>query len=177
MTAITIHYLELLETHTFHPKTSSLENFTVLHAQIPSPELQRFLYRAVGSEYHWTDKMNWSRAQWLEACQHWELHVLYVSGTIAGYVDLEPQGEAGVEIVYFGLLPDFAGKGLGAHLLTAAVIRARALGATRVHLNTCSLDGPTALRNYEARGFRVYRTETLEKELAAVSPSFWATAF
>ena len=177
MTAVTIHHLELLESDTFHPKTSSLENFTVLHAQIPSPELQRFLYRTVGSEYHWTDKMNWSRAQWLEASQHWELHVLYVDGTIAGYVDLEPQGEAGVEIVYFGLLPDFAGKGLGAHLLTAAVIRARALGATRVHLNTCSLDGPTALRNYEARGFRVYRTETLEKELAAVSPSFWATAF
>lgn len=177
MTAVTIHHLELLESDAFHPKTSSLEDVMVIHAQIPSPELQRFLYRAVGGEYHWTDKMNWSRAQWLEACQHWELHVLYVGGTIAGYFDLEPQGEAGVEIAYFGLLPDFAGMGLGAHLLSVAVTRARALSATRVHVNTCSLDGPVALRNYEARGFRVYRTETLEKELAAVNPSLWATAF
>ena len=177
MTAVTIHYLELLESDAFHPKHSSLEGVTVLHARIPSPELQRFLYRAVGSEYHWTEKLNWSRAQWLEMCQHWELHVLYVDGTIAGYFDLEPQGEAGVEIVYFGLLPDFTGKGLGAHLLSAAVTRARGLGATRVHVNTCSLDGPHALANYEARGFRVYKTEKLEKELAAVSPSFWATAF
>ena len=177
MTAVTIHYLELLESDTFRPKHSRLEDVTVLHAQIPSPELQRFLYRAVGGEFHWTDKINWSRLQWLEACQHWELHVLYVSGTIAGYFDLEPQGEAGVEIIYFGLLSDFAGKGLGGHLLSAAVNRARALGATRVHVNTCSLDGPAALRNYEARGFRVYKTETLEKELATVSPSFWTAMF
>ena len=177
MTAVTIHYLELLESDAFHPKTSSLEGTTVLHAQIPSPELQRFLYRAVGGEYHWTDKMNWSRSQWLEASQRWELHILYVEGTIAGYFDLEPQGDAGVEIAYFGLLPDFAGKGLGAHLLTAAVTRARALGATRVHVNTCSLDGPQALRNYEARGFRVHKTEVLEKALAAVSPAFWGSAF
>ena len=177
MTAVTIHYLELLESDTFYPKQSSLEGVTVTHAQVASPELQRFLYRAVGGEYHWTDKINWSRAQWLEACQHWELHILYLDGTIAGYFDLAPQGQAGVEIVYFGLLPDFAGRGLGAHLLSAAVTRARALGATRVHVNTCSLDGATALRNYEARGFRVYKTETLEKELAAVSPSFWGSAF
>jgi GNAT superfamily N-acetyltransferase len=177
MTVVTIHHLELLETDTFRSKHSSLEGVTVLHPQIPSPELQRFLYRAVGGDYHWTDKMNWSRQAWLEACQRWELHVLYVSGTIAGYFDLEPQGEAGIEIAYFGLLPNFAGKGLGAHLLSVAVTRARTLGATRVHLNTCSLDGPAALANYEARGFRVYKTEVLEKELAAVSPSFWATAF
>ncbi len=177
MTAVTINHLELLESDAFHPKTSSLEGVTVTHAQVASPELQRFLYRAVGGDYHWTDKLNWSRTQWLEACQRWELHVLYVSGTMAGYFDLEPQGEAGVEIVYFGLLPDFAGKGLGAHLLSAAVTRARALGAARVHVNTCSLDGVAALRNYEARGFKVYKTEVLEKEVAAVSPSFWATTF
>lgn len=176
MTAVTIHHLELLFSDAFHPKTSSLESVMVMHAQIPSPELQRFLYRAVGGEYHWTDKINWSRAQWLEACQRWELHVLYVSDTMVGYFDLEPQGEAGIEILYFGLLPDFTGKGLGAHLLTAAVTRARALGATRVHLNTCSLDGSQALANYEARGFRVYKTEVLEKELA-VSPAFWGTTF
>ena len=177
MTAVTIHYLELLESDVFHPKHSSLEGVTVMHAQLPSPELQRFLYRAIGGEYHWTDKLNWSRAQWLEACQHWELHILYVNGTMAGYFDLEPQGQAGVEILYFGLLPDFAGKGLGAHLLSTAVTRARALGATRVHVDTCSLDGPHALANYEARGFRVYKIEVFEKELAAVSPSFWTTAF
>jgi GNAT superfamily N-acetyltransferase len=177
MTVVTVHYLELLSSDAFYPKTSSVEGVTVVHAQIPSPELQLFFYRAVGGAYHWTDKISWSRAQWLAACQRWELHVLYVNGTTAGYFNLEPQGEDGVEILYFGLLPDFAGQGLGAHLLSVAVTRARTLGATRVHLNTCSLDGPQALRNYEARGFKVYKTETLEKELAAVSPSFWATTF
>ena len=61
--------------------------------------------------------------------------------------------------MYFGLLPDFIGGGLGGALLTKAVERAFDLGATRAWVHTCSLDHPQALANYLARGMRVYRTE------------------
>ena len=64
-----------------------------------------------------------------------------------------------VEIVYFGLLPEFIGLGLGGTLLTAAIERAFGLGAARAWVHTCSLDHPQALGNYLARGMRVYRTE------------------
>jgi GNAT superfamily N-acetyltransferase len=57
---------------------------------------------------------------------------------------------------YFGLLPPFLGQGIGGALLTAAIERAWAMDARRVWVHTCTLDHPAALRNYQARGFRLY---------------------
>lgn len=34
----------------------------------------------------------------------------------------------------------------------------------RVWVHTCSQDGPTAMANYERRGFKVFKTETEPKE-------------
>jgi GNAT superfamily N-acetyltransferase len=57
--------------------------------------------------------------------------------------------------VYFGLVRAAQGAGLGRALLTHAVREAWAMDARRVWLHTCTLDAPTALPNYLARGFRV----------------------
>jgi GNAT superfamily N-acetyltransferase len=70
-----------------------------------------------------------------------------------------------VELVYFGLLPHAVGQGHGGPLLTAAVSRAWALGAERVYVNSCSLDHPTAMANYAARGFKVFREEVKTKDI------------
>ena len=59
-----------------------------------------------------------------------------------------------VEIASFGLLPGFAGRGLGGALLAAVTRAAWENGAGRVWLHTCSLDSPAALPSYERRGFR-----------------------
>ena len=83
--------------------------------------------------------------------------MLYVSGTPAGYVELDVQPDDNVEIAYFGLLPRFIGHRLGGYLLSSGAERAWAQGARRVWVHTCSLDGPHALANYTARGFRVYQ--------------------
>lgn len=89
----------------------------------------------------------------------------YVSGTPAGYFELETQTDGNIEIAYFGLLPSFIGHGLGGALLTAAVERAWALGARRVWVHTCSLDHPRALPGYQARGFRVFHIAHTEQDL------------
>ena len=70
-----------------------------------------------------------------------------------------------VEIMYFGLAPNFIGQGLGGWMLTRAVEEAFALSAARVTLHTCTLDAPTALPNYLARGFVIVRTERYEQEI------------
>jgi GNAT superfamily N-acetyltransferase len=64
-----------------------------------------------------------------------------------------------VEIAYFGLMPNFIGKGIGGALLSATISRAWEMGAARVWVHTCSLDHPQARRNYETRGFSVFRIE------------------
>src|SRR5205814_1353389 len=120
-----------------------------------------FLYAAVGYRWMWYSRLPWDHAQWLAYLDRPELEtwVGYVSGSPAGYFELERQSDDNVELAYFGLLPRFIGQGLGAELLTAAIERAWKMGAARVWVHTCSLDHPQALANYQARGFRVFRTE------------------
>lgn len=87
-------------------------------------------------------------------------------GEVAGIVGLRLQPERVVEITTFGLLPEFVGRGLGGHALTLALRQAWAvepLGGgpvARVWLHTSTRDHPNALRNYQRRGLRPYRTET-----------------
>ena len=82
-----------------------------------------------------------------------------VSGAPAGYFELRRDRAGGIEIVYFGLLPEFTGRGLGGHMLTAAVERAWSQGAERVWLHTNTLDHPSALPNYLKRGFTAFHSE------------------
>jgi GNAT superfamily N-acetyltransferase len=71
----------------------------------------------------------------------------------AGYYELRVggPGSGDVEIVSFGLLPAFHGRGWGGAFLEHALRRGLALG-DRVWLHTCTLDSPRALPNYQARG-------------------------
>jgi GNAT superfamily N-acetyltransferase len=84
--------------------------------------------------------------------------VAYFSGTPAVYFELEKNND-NVEIAYFGLLPQFIGRGIGGYLLTRAVEQAWQMSAERVWIHTCSLDHPGALSNYQARGFRLLKQE------------------
>ena len=88
--------------------------------------------------------------------------MLRVGSETAGYVELRKYPDAAVEIAYFGLLPAFVGQGLGKFLLTKAVERAWARGAARVWLHTSSLDHSSALSNYLARGFSIWKQETYD---------------
>src|SRR5918995_1859877 len=79
-----------------------------------------------------------------------------------GYFELRAHQDDSVEIAYFGLLPDFIGRGWGKYLLTRAVQSAWQQGPRRVWLHTCTLDHPAALPNYLKRGFRPVRQEVYE---------------
>ena len=87
------------------------------------------------------------------------LWVGHFKGSPAGYFEL--QNVAGdIQIAYFGLAQPFIGKGLGGALLSKAIREAWDWGAKRVWVHTCSLDHPFALKNYQARGLKIYKKET-----------------
>lgn len=163
----TIHYVEMLRPDELRPAKPAAVTWELRQAEVPCPELSRFFYTHVGADWKWTDRLEWSYDQWLEWVQRpgYEMWIAYVQGTPAGYFEL--MGEAGrdVEIVFFGLLPQFRRKGLGGAMLTSAVQRAWAWPARRVWLHTCSFDDPAALPNYQARGFRRFRTEVRQKRI------------
>jgi len=134
----------------------------------------RFLYGEVGKSWNWVERRRWSDEALaaLLASPDVSIWVLSVEGCPAGYVELLRDGEGGVEIAYFGLMPEFIGRGLGKHLLTFAVERAWSLEPrpTRVWLHTCTLDAPQALPNYVARGFRPFRTDVERIETIEEAP-------
>ncbi|NOT09533.1 MAG: GNAT family N-acetyltransferase [Gemmatimonadales bacterium] len=161
---VRVTHLEMLSPADLRPSSKVPADALLLRASLPSPELNRFLYTAVGGDWHWRDRLPWTYAQWMAWLDRPELEtwVLYLSGTPAGYFELELQGGDTVEIVYFGLMGRFAGQGIGGYLLSQAVSRAWAIrpGVGRVWLHTCSLDHPGAVGNYLARGFVVSKEET-----------------
>lgn len=126
-------------------------------------EVSARLYREVGAPWHWVDRAEWSPEQWSVWTDRPEHRLLVIEdgGALAGYLELEGQGEGAVEIAYFGLLPGYAGRGLGGLLLSEGLRAAWAQpGTSRVWVHTCELDAPAALANYRARGMEVFATAT-----------------
>ncbi len=123
----------------------------------------RYLYVEVGRAYHWVDRLVWTEAQfraWLAGPS--TVWLLTVAGTPAGYFELRRHPDGSTEIAYFGLLPEFVGRGLGKYLLGRAVDAAWAEKPSRVWLHTCTLDHPSALPNYLKGGFRKVGDETYQ---------------
>ncbi len=176
---VTTWYLEMLNPEQLRPALSGNPKLVVTRAEIPSPELSRFLYTSVGGDWYWLDRLNWTYSHWLDYLKRPEVQtwVAYVSGTPAGYIELESQPGNIIEIAYFGILQQFTGQRLGGHLLSVGVTQAWEMDAQRVWVHTCNLDGPYALTNYQARGFQLYKQETHAQEVPDKPIGPWLGAY
>lgn len=167
-TQVTTWYLNMTDPARLRPKPAPRPDAALVQATLPCPEFSEFLYRTVGKNWYWLDRLHWSTNEWQAWSERVETWVAYVAGTPAGYFELQQRplttGYA-VNIVLFGLLPWAIGQGLGGWLLTQAIERAWALDPEMVTVNTCSLDGPHALANYQARGFAISRIVTTSQEI------------
>ncbi len=164
---VTVWDLEMRSPDAIRPGRPPKVEPLAMTAGRPAPELSRFFYGLVGGPWQWVDRLAWTDEQWRAWVDRPEQHLVscWVDGAPAGYYELEeqsgPDGGHQVEVVYFGVAVDFHGLGLGRWLLTEALRHGWTLGdPSRVWLHTCSLDGPAALANYEARGLKVVRTST-----------------
>lgn len=161
----------------WRPVRARPEGACVRRAVIPSPELSRYLYTAVGGDWFWIDRLGWTYEQWQEllsdpAFQTW---VLSVQGTPAGYYELHGTAQ-GVEIASFGLMRTFQRQGLGGYLLSQAIECAWALQPRRIWLHTCELDHPHALDNYRQRGFEVFKETVCHYDVPSQPVGPWAGA-
>jgi GNAT superfamily N-acetyltransferase len=177
-TEVTTWHLEQRSPEELRPAPKPAAPVSMARVERPSPEFSRYLYAAVGRDWWWYSRLPWTRDEW----EDWisrpdvETWVAYERGAPAGYFELERQSGGDVEVVYFGLLPQAIGRGIGGWMLTEALRRAWAIdGTTRVWLHTCTLDGPHARANYEARGLRLFDTvvavEDLPDEMPMLFPS------
>ena len=179
LTEVTVWHLHQLNRSALRPAPDPRDDATLVRAEIPLPELNRFLYTAVGGDWWWTSRLDWTYGQWMAWLDRPEVetHVASVAGTPVGYGELERQPGGDVEIVYFGLVPRVIGRGLGGWLLTRVIERAWELpGTNRVWVHTCSLDGPNARANYVARGMELFDTTTEWVDITGGPPGPWPGA-
>jgi GNAT superfamily N-acetyltransferase len=166
-TLVTRTYLELRSPDDLRPAPAPAPAPRIERVEECPASLYRYLYAEVGRAFHWTDRLNWSDDTILAhlATPGLSLWLLTWEAAPAGYFELKPYEDGSVEIAYFGLLPEYIGRGWGKYLLTEAVRTAWRANPTRVWLHTCTLDHPAALPNYLQRGFRPVRQETYEAEV------------
>ncbi len=167
-TTLITKYLEMTSRADFAPAFVRARDIEIVRMEMPDLGFYKFLYQSVGEEWAWRDRLQMSNAELrrILTSPDTQVHILYVSGSPAGYVELFRHADASVEIAYFGLRSDYMGRGLGKHLLSYGVDQAWQMGARRVWLHTCNLDGPHALANYQKRGFRIY--DVVEEPMPAL---------
>ncbi len=165
----TITYLEMATRPDFDwPHLPVGSTAALLKADEPPVWWFLSLYDAVGRDYAWEDMHTWPPERlrrWLHRDQM-SLFTLFDHGWPQGFFMLEDQGEGTVDLSYFGLVPEAVGKGLGGWLLRTAILTAwSAEGATRMTVNTCTLDHPRALANYQKYGFNPVSREDRKRVL------------
>jgi GNAT superfamily N-acetyltransferase len=124
-----------------------------------SPDVYKKYYAAVGARHHWIDRLVILTDELNRIINQPKVHIyiMKVAGANAGYLELVKE-EHYVELLYFGLFPDFIGKGLGSYFLQWSVNRAAAFEPKWIQLNTCELDHPNALPTYRKLGFVDYKS-------------------
>jgi len=135
------------------------EGLAVVHARKPTVAYFRFLYDAVGRDYDWTSRKKLPDAELAAMLNdpRLEVHVLHVDGVPAGFAELDRRTEGEIELVQFGLMPEFIGQGLGRCFLQRTIDKAWSYQPRRFWLHTCTKDHPSALPNYLKAGFAIYK--------------------
>ena len=160
---VTITYLEMRDWTRAAVSLRRTDRLALLRAEQPTVSFYRYLYNTVGGPWLWYERRNMDDdALRAEICSPGvEIFVLYSGGVPAGFFELDRRIAGQVELKYFGLCPEFVGRGLGPYLLDRALGRAWSTGPCRVWLNTCSLDHPRAMALYQRAGFAPYKQERI----------------
>ena len=144
------------------------EGAEVIWAERPEIAFYREIYDSVGKEWHWLERKRLADDELSEIIhdERVELYVLYVDGEPAGFGELDLREEDQVQLMYFGLVPRFIGRGFGKYFLNWIVRKAWSKAPKRVWLHTCDLDHKAALPNYLKAGFAVFDEKMLDHGIA-----------
>lgn len=128
----------------------------------PTVSFYRYLYETVGAPYLWYERRacNDTTLRTILHDDKVELHVLYVDECPAGFaeIDRRRQGEGPdeVDLVHFGLVPEYLGRGLGPIFLDRILAQCWEDDPNRVTTHVKSHDHPRALLVYQRMGFHPY---------------------
>lgn len=154
-----------LEMHAPPPPGPALPPAVELVAQ-PSPDAAVYLalFRAIGEPWLWFGRLQLPGEELQRQLTSEGVEVFFLlhrgetqEEEAIGLLELNREASGAVEIAYFGLLPQWAGRGLGTAFMAAALELAWKPDTRRVWLHTCTFDHPGALRFYRKCGFQPYQ--------------------
>lgn len=155
---VTITYLRQAARPAYAPQPKPPGKIAILRAVNPPVHFYRYLYDLIGRRWNWVSRRTLSDAALSAIIGHENVHlyVLYADGVPAGMAEIDAAGAAAAEIRFFGLAPEFIGRGYSRYFLANAIDLAWSLNPAEVRIETCTLDHPAALALYQKFGFNVF---------------------
>ena len=159
------NYLEINSLNQLVESKEPTNNLILELIDPPDFQLNKFFYKNVGKKHRWVDRLIWSEQQWIDYVSNSKVktYVLKRKDDLIGFFELIFHIEKKeVEIAYFGILEAYQNKKLGSFLLCEAIKKSFNKDINRVWLHTCSLDHENALKNYLARGMKIFKSEIVK---------------
>ena len=164
MTEVKRNYLEINSLKDLQESKQPSEDYLVSLVEPIDFQINKFFYKNIGKKHQWTDRLIWKDSQWIDYAHDKKVdtYILKQSDNMAGYFELIYHKNVNeIEIAYLGLLEEYLNKKLGSFLLDTALKKAFLKKPKRIWVHTCTLDHKNALKNYLARGMKVFKEETL----------------
>ena len=159
------NYLEISSLEELKESNEPSKDYFIKYIKPADFQLNKFFYKRVGKKHHWVDRLEWSNKKWIDyvSDEKVKTYVLIAKDDLAGYFEqIYNEQNNEYEIAYFGILEEFRSKKYGSYLLSNAIKSKLKDGAKRVWVHTCSLDHENALKNYLARGMKVFKEEKIK---------------
>ena len=156
------NYLEMSSLNDLKEGNRPTEDYSLNFIDPVDFQLNKFFYKNIGKKHKWVDRLIWSDQQWIDYVSSSKLktYVLKNKDDLIGFFELIFHLEnKEVEVAYFGILEEYQNKKLGSFLLSEAIKKSFKKNINRVWLHTCSLDHQNALKNYLARGMKIFKSE------------------
>ena len=161
-------YLEIKSINYLKEAQKPSKNFSLSFTKLNDFQLNKFFYKQVGKEYRWIDRLVWDDNQWINYVENPKVktYVLKEKENLVGYFEIIFDFEKKhSEIAYFGILSEYFGKKYGGYLLSVAINKSFVKEINRVWVHTCSLDHKNALKNYQARGMKIFKSEKINVDI------------
>tara|TARA_B100000575_G_scaffold271569_1_gene252971 strand:+ start:396 stop:899 length:504 start_codon:yes stop_codon:yes gene_type:complete len=158
-------YLEIFSIMDLKEGSKPSVNYNLNSVEPINFQLNKFFYKNIGKKHKWIDRLSWSEEKWINYLSNEKIrtYVLKYRDNLVGFFELIFHTEIKeTEIAYLGILEEYQNKKLGSYLLSEAIKKSFAKDVSRVWVHTCSLDHKNALKNYIARGMKIYKTEILK---------------
>ena len=156
------NYLEINSIRDLNYSKKPTENCVLKLVDPPDFQINKFFYKQIGKDHRWIDRLSWNEKNWIGYVEDTKVstYVLQDKENLIGYFEQIFHFEKkSCEIAYFGILKEYYGKKYGGFLLSKSIENSFINGIERVWLHTCSLDHEFALKNYQARGMKIFKSE------------------